>query len=124
METSLVRCFVICWVVLTSIAAVSLVTFRIMLGEGGQPSQFLLLPVIAWILITIITSLTGAFCSCCTSLEDLDLENSDGMNEVDENGNYGADIMDCEPTIREQTKVGEEEERENSLFRANTTSKI
>ena len=96
MKPSLLQCFAISWAVLTSVAFISFFAFGIMMAENGQ--SYGLIPIVAWICITIMATLTGAICSC-VSREDSDTI----TNQADENGNYEADVIACEQTSREQS---------------------
>ena len=96
MTRSLVQCFVIFWVVLTSTAIISLIAFGIMTGQHGQSHTLFLIPLTVWIIITIMVSMAGAVSSLTS------LVGSDSENETDENENYELDRMACGPTIGEQ----------------------
>ena len=70
MKPIIIKCFIICLVALTLIAAISVLIFAMIKDASHSNHHLFTTPLIMWIIFIVMVGLAGALWACCITLAD------------------------------------------------------
>ena len=96
MKQSMITCFFICWIVLTAIAVISVITFETINSKVVSAHHGFLIPLVVWVFLGIAFGLTGTIQWCARP------ENATNMDQEQQNEDIEMDTIVHERTTEEQ----------------------